>query len=303
MTEKMFSKREVCLKARSILIYGRSRAGKTAQIGELAEHVMKTTGKKTRLYTSDKGGVDTIKPHIDLGIIDVVAQDDSDIFIFYNKAARGYIRQGGKWVLDPKANGEIGLYAFEGMTPFSDGIMEALAVKAGENVNIGGGANVAFAVNGDGETLKVSGNNMSHYNIAQMRVTGEVWQSQKLDAQYVLWTASLSRDEDPNSSGKVTGPAVAGKALTAESLRWFNLSFRIDGIPASQGKPERHILYLGNSVDQAAGNAVVLGNTRTPLGSKDLPASLEPASLVKAIQLIDNAGVEALEALKKRMGK
>ena len=286
---------------RTILLYGRTRSGKSTQIGELAEHVYKTEGKKTRLYTADRGGVDPIKPYIDLGIIDVVEQGNSDPFIFFNKAARGFVRDGnGKWVAGDNSN--IGMFAFESMTAFADALMASLAQKAGENVNIGGAANVVFNVSGDGESFKVSGNNISHYNVTQMRVTGEVWESQKLPASYILWTASAAKDDDPNASGKVLGPAVAGKALTAEVPRWFNLTFRLDALPSQGGKPERHILYLGNHVDIGAGGAVGLGNTRTPLDAPPiLETMIEPASIVKALQLIDGGYHVAVEKIRKRL--
>lgn len=284
---------------RTVLLYGRTRSGKSTQIGELAEHVYKTTGKRTRLYTADRGGIDPVRPYVDLGIIEVVSQDDSDPWIFLNKVVRGYIRKDGKWV--PGVNAEIGMYAFESMTAFADALMADMAKKAAENVNIGGGANISFAASGDGETLKISGSNMAHFGVCQSRIKEEVWTSQKLDAEYILWTASASKDEDPEASGKVIGPAVVGKAMTAEVPRWFNLTFRIDAIPAQAGKGERHLLYLGNSLDLSAGNAVSLGNTRTPLDSTPLPATIEPASIVKAISLIDGGYGQAVDAIKKRL--
>ena len=284
---------------RTVLLYGRTRSGKSTQIGELADYVKQTEGRNTRLYTADRGGTDPIRPYIDLGIIEVVAQGETDPWIFLNKAVRGFVRDDrGKWV--PGKNDEIGLFAFESMTSFADALMASMAKKAGENVNIGGGANISFTVTGDGESLKVSGSNMAHYGVAQNRITEEVWESQKLPASYIIWTASVSKDEDPSSAGKVLGPAVCGKALTAEIPRWFNLTFRMDAIPAQQGKAERHILYLGNHIDVGAGNAVGLGNTRVPLGI-DLPSSIEPASIVKALQLIDEGNAKAMEVIRKRL--
>ena len=135
-----------------------------------------------------------------------------------------------------------------------------------------------------------------------MRITDEVWQSQRLNADYILWTASVSKDDDPNSTAKVLGPEVVGKKLTAEVPRWFNLTFRIDCLPAQAGKPERHVLYLGNSLDTAAGNAVSLGNTRAPKDGGDLPSSIEPASLTAALDLIGKSNTKAHAALKARLG-
>lgn len=283
-------------------MYGRSRSGKTSQLTELAEWVKITTGKKSLVYTIDKGGVGPMTPLIDLGVIDLVEQpDDLPPWIFMNMASTGKVRdtKTGKWV---KADlSQYGMVGNESLTGFSDAFMNDLAQKAAAGINIGGAANVGFTVSGDGESLKVGGNNMGHYNVVQNRILDEVWRSQKLQIPYLVWTASSSRDEDPNASGKVIGPAIAGKAMTAEMLRHFDLTFRLDCLPAQSGKTERHILYLGNSVDMAAGNAVGLGNTRVPLGAKDLPSSIEPASVVKAIKMIDEAVAEAKEAAKKRL--
>lgn len=293
-------------KKTSILLYGRTRAGKTAQIGELAERVFQTTGKKTRLYSIDKGGVDTVGPHIKAGIIIPVLQESSDPWNFLDKASRGCVRDAkGNWIIDQAANAEIGLYAFESMTAFADALMTSLAAKAADNVNIGGGSSISFTVDDGQDRLKISGNNMSHYNVVQTQITEKVWQSQKLDAEYILWTASVSKDDDPNSTQKVLGPEVVGKKLTAEVPRWFNLSFRIDCTPASKmpPKPESHILFLGNSLDAAAGNAVSLGNTRTPIDAPPLPSSIEPASLTKALDLLSGSQDQAYQALVARLGK
>lgn len=282
-------------------MYGRSRAGKSTQIAELAEWVKINLGKKTLVNTIDKGGAGPMMPLIELGVIDLVEQGDSSPWMFMNKICTGHIRDSktGKWV---KADlSQYGLIANESLTSFSDAFMNDLAAMAANGVNIGGAANVGFTVQSDGETMKIGGNNMGHYNVVQNRILDEVWKSQKLDVPYIIWTASASRDDDPNASGKVIGPAVAGKALTAELPRQFDLTFRMECTPAAQGKPEKHILYLGNSVDMAAGNAVSLGNTRVPLGAPDLPATIEPASIVKALSLIEDAENKAKELLKKRL--
>lgn len=280
-------------------MYARSRGGKTSQIAELAEFVKLTLGKKSLVNSIDRGGIGPLIPLIDLGIIDLVEQENTDPWIFMNKISTGHIRQAGKWV---KADlTQYGMIANESLTGFSDAFMNDLANKSAQGVNIGGAANVGFNVSGDGEAIKIGGNNMGHYNVVQNRILDEVWRSQKLDVPYLVWTASASRDDDPNASGKVIGPAIAGKALTSEMLRHFDLTFRLDCTPAKQGQGEKHILYLGNSLDVAAGNAVSLGNTRVPMGAKELPASIEPASIVKALQMISGAEAEAKEVVRKRI--
>lgn len=286
---------------KTILIYGRTNSGKSAQIGQLAEYIYRTTGKKTRLATGDRGGLDTIKPYVNLGIIEPVEMGDSDPWVYVNSVCQGKVRDGGgKWVAGKNDN--IGMFAFEGLRSFAEAFMSDMAKKAAQNINIGGGANISFTVSGEGESMKVSGGNVAHFGVAQSRITEEVWSSFKLPGDIVCWTSSVSKDEDTTAAGKVLGPDVIGKALTAEVPRWFNLTFRIDVIPAQQGKPERHILYLGNHVDVGAGGAAGLGNIRMPLDAVKLESNqIEPASIIKALELIDNGGKQAEEQIKKRL--
>lgn len=285
----------------TILLYGRTNSGKTAQIGQMAEYVWRTLGKRTRLYTADRGGTDTIRPYIDLGIIEAVEMADQDPFMFLNKAVRGQMKGAdGKWA--PGKNDDIGMFAFESLRAYAESLMAWMAQKVTTGTSIGGGANISFPVNADGESLKVSGSNMAMFGVAQQRITDEVWESQKLNAPYIMWTSSVSKDEDTTASGKILGPDVIGKALTAEVPRWFGLTFRIDVVPAQNGKPERHILYLGNHVDVGAGNASGLGNTRMPLDAPPLRENtIEPASLVKALELIASGYNASVEAIKKRI--
>ena len=297
--------------ATTILLYGRSGSGKTPQIGELAELEFVEHGKLTRLYTADKGGILSVAPHVEAGLIEVVEIGDTDPWVFLNAACSGKIRQNAntvtpgptKWVLDPTANSKIGCYAFESMRSFAEALKAHMAEMAGKGVNIGGGSNINFAVQGDGETLKVSGSNMAHYGVAQDRMTAEIWRSLKLPANRIIWTSSVSKDEDINAGGKVIGPDVIGKALTTEVPRWFDYTFRIDTIPASGSTPERHILYLGNHVDLGAGGAQALGNIRMPLDADKLTQTvIEPASIKTAFEIIRKGQNSALEKLKKRLG-
>lgn len=289
-------------KAQTILLYGRTNAGKTPQIGLLAEHVYKTTGQRTRLYTADKGGTNTIRPYIELGIIEAIEMANTSPWIFLNKAVRGMIRDPqGKWI---KAdNSGVGFWAFESMRAIAEAMMLDMAQKSATGTNIGGGSNIAFQVQGDGETLKVSGSNMAHFGVAQARMTEEIWESQRLPGQFVLWTSSVSKEDDGLAAGKVLGPDVIGKALTSEVPRWFDYTFRIDVLPAQQGKPERHILYLGNHIDVGAGNAAGLGNIRRPLDAPALVTNtIEPANIVQALTTLDQGRDLAKDAIKLRLG-
>lgn len=288
-------------KKRTIIIYGRTRSGKTSQLAELAEHGKLTTGKNSLIYSIDAGGVGPLGPVVDLGIVDLVRQEETNPWMFLSKVSRGQIRDAqGKWVpADLKQYYMVGIESFTG---FGDALMMNLAEQAAQGINIGGQANISFNVQSDGETLKVGGSNMAHYGICQTRLLDEFLRSQKLGVDVICWTASASKEDDMNAGGKIIGPAGPGKALTAEIPRHCDLCLPIDCLPPAMGKPERHVIYLGNSVDQNAGNALRLGNTRVPLGV-ELPATIEPASIVKVLNLIEAAEIKAREEMKLRISK
>ena len=289
------------MKKRTILMYGRTRSGKTSQIAELAEHIKVTTGKNSLVYSIDAGGTGPLEPVIDLGIVELITQGETNPWMFLSKVSRGQIRGAdGKWI--PADLTKYGMIAVESLTGFGDAIMIDMATQAGNGVNIGGQANVSFKVQSDGETLNIGGSNMAHYNVSQTRILDEFLRSQKLNVPYVLWTAAASKEEDGNFGGKIIGPAGPGKALTAELPRHCDLCFRIDCTPSKAGQEEKHTIYLGNSVDVNAGNATSLGNTRVPLGAK-LPSTVEPASIVRVLALIAEAETKAKEDMRARLAK
>ena len=292
--------------ATTILLYARTGAGKTTQIGTLAEDVFARTGKKTRLYTTDRGGMDTIRPYIDLGIIEPVELGKSDIWIFINKAARGHVRdKAGKWVIDPTVNAQIGMYAFESAHSMAKLIQHDMEAKAGRGVVLGGDTNTSFDVEGDGEKVRIgSTKGYQKFAIPQATIYREILESQRLAAEYVLWTAGVSKDEDDVLSSKIIGPDVIGKALTGSLPMDFNYTFRMDVISAQGGKPERHLLYLGNNADINAGNANALGNIRRPLDAPALATTvIEPANIVIALkQVREDAAKAATETIRRRLG-
>jgi hypothetical protein len=283
-----------------ILLYGRTGSGKTAMIGELAEWVFVKTGLPTILWTADKGGTKTIQPYIDLGLIRVVAIEDTDPFIFLNKAAGGFAREAGKWVRQDMS--KYGLAAFESFRSFADSMMMAMEQKLASGVNIGGSANISFQAASDGETLKVSAGNMSIYGVAQNQIRNEVWNSHKLPVPFLIWTSAVSKDEDINAAGKVLGPDVIGKAMTTVTPYWFDVTARIDTIAAQMGKPERHLLYLGTHADVNAGGAAGLGNIRLPLDGSIKDTVIEPASIVKALEALEGGSKQATDKIKARLG-
>lgn len=290
----------------TILLFGPTGSGKTAQIGELAEYYYKTQKKRTRLYSADRGGWETIKAHVKLGIIEAIPMF-GEVWGWIDHAVKGdKLNAKNEWV--PGTDPDIALYAFEGMTSFADGAMTWMADASGRGVNIGGGGSFNFSV-GSATTKdikKIGSNNQAHYGVAQQQVFDKSTQSQFLPGT-VLWTAGDAGGTD-DVVGGVIGPQIAGKAKTGEAPRWFKYTFRI-AHEIQPGMTAKHVLYTDRHSELAGtGIAQGIANARVPLsggadqGGLDIPSKIEPASLVQVLQMIESRQVAAEIAIRKRLG-
>ena len=152
-----------------------------------------------------------------------------------------------------------------------------------------------------GSGLQVGANNESHYGLVQSFMLDQIWRSTWLASKGfdVLWTFGLDRSEKVDAS-LVIGPKLAGHALTAQIPKWFQYFFRMISIPV-MGCPARHLLYLQEQPD-LNGTGTSFGNPRYPLDAEtELPAVLEPASLVEALRLIELGQAEADDQLRKEL--
>jgi hypothetical protein len=283
----------------TILLFGHTGAGKTALIGELAEFYFKKDKRRTRLYTADRGGFDTISPYVELGIIDAIPMF-GDPWLWINHAVKGDKLENGLWV--PGVGDGIALWAYEGMTSFADAVMLWMSEASSRGVNIGGGGAFSFNVTDGKESTKIGSNNMAHYSVAQQQVYQKSTQSQQLPGT-VLWTAGDRRGED-DAIGGVIGPQIAGKAMTGEAPRWFKYTFRVATEMSGPGVPPRHVLYLEDHMEPSARMAKGIANSRVPLaGTKvAVPSRIEPASLVDALHVISQRKAAAKDEIRARLG-
>ena len=282
---------------KTICLFGDSGDGKSTLTAELAEHFYlygrNAAGKplRTRLYTSDEGGIDVYAPYVELGIVEVVNLFRlPEPWVWLNALANGKILSPtGQWV-DGK-NDDIGLWAFESMTSMADSLRVALG---------GGDTRLDVKPNQSGDR-DAHGRN---YGLAQDRIGEVIKLSFKLPGTKV-WTARARRGDDADTNATILGPQVVGKALTSEIPAWFNFTFRIMGIPGDEitKQGERHRLYLSDYVDQISRGAKGLGNNRCPLDGGTLPPYIEPASLVQALALIDKASSTATDVVRDRLRK
>ena len=285
----------------SILMFGDSGDGKTAQIGQLAEMVYTQTGKKTRVYSGDGGGWRTIQPYVSAGIVEPVDMTQIDRpWEWLQAIVQGKIHDGTKWIVDPHLD-DIGALAYEGLTGFADMLMADLSDKSAKGINVGGGGAFNFR---DGDTV-VGSNNQAHYGQVQSRLYHAVSQSQRMPVLYVVWTAMARRGQDADNLATILGPQVCGKALTSEVPRWFVYTFRLMAVPANPTtkQKEEHRLYFHDHLAMDAAGAKGLGNDRTPLDATPLPEYIAPASIVKALELAGAAQREAEEKVRARIAQ
>lgn len=280
-----FSQTPLLLPTDSLLLYGDTGSGKTPQVGELAEHVALSTGKQTLLYRYDRGGVETIRPLLNLGV--VVEENllpHPDPFVAINAAIQGERWVGGKWV---KADlSKFGLLAYESLSTMAETIRLAMTKENAEGRSVGGKA--SFVLKRPG--FNVSSNTMVDYAVVQSFLTEKTWQSQMLGLP-TIWTSHVQRGQDEENNAPIVGPTVAGKALTAVVPRWFTYTFRLDAIPVANGRA-RHLLYIEEHTDTGLKG---FANDRIPLGANldGFKSMIEPASIVVAMKQIRAAQASA----------
>jgi hypothetical protein len=273
---------------RTIGLYGDTGAGKTTLAGELAKHIFKIQKKRAILYTCDRGGYESIGSLARLKVMDVSSLgSNDDPWIWIDTAVNG----GG-------LTDEHGLAIFDSGTSMSEALLSAASHAP---FQIGQQRTQKFTVSKGAKNLEVAINNEAHYGVVQGFLLDAIWKSTWLTQKGVdvLWTFSVHRGEEQDRT-PILGPKLAGKALTAAIPKWFQYFFRVTSIPVAGDVP-RHILHL-TEAEELAGLGHSFGNSRTPLGVTPLPATIEPASLVGAIELIEASQREADEVYARELG-
>ncbi len=271
----------------TIELIGDSGAGKTTQAGEYAKYIKKTRGLDTILHTADRGGYDSIRPQVRAGFIkvDELGPDD-DPWIWIADATSG-----------KKSDSSIGLEIFDSGSSMSDVLLTACHDSGWQ---IGQQRTQKFTVSRGTSNMEVAINNEAHFGVVQgfmlEKIRNSTWLTRRgID---VIWTFVLWRGEAQDRS-LILGPKLAGKALTPFMPKEFRYTFRIASVPQT-GEVPRHILYLTEH-PELAGLGHSFGNARYPLGVTPLPPTIEPASLVEAIRLIEAGQKEADELLAVEM--
>jgi len=288
------------------MLFGDTGRGKTYLIGEYATWLYETKKQRTVVALADRGWK-TLTPQIKAGII-IPVPLTKDVFGWLSHVVKGHILVDDKWVPAPD---DVGCRAFESASSIGHELNQYIRkshsggnLKQGQDgkmktVGIGPAANT-FKV-GEGVDEHISASlDKGHFGLMQMEIRDRIWESQDLPG-LVIWTAlALRKQDDDTKINDIVGPEFVGKALTGAGPSWFHYTLHVDSIIT--GDKEEHVLYLGGHSDLTTGNARAAGNARNPFGADPIPTVIKPASLVKALEILEGNHEKTTDKFVKKYG-
>lgn len=309
------------------LVYGRSRAGKSTWVIDLATHLYTQKGLKTRIYLGD-GGYETYASSglIEEGVLEVWQYNNRDNpFATLQFGCEGYWPQN---VEDPKSKlvapdpliltNLYGLVVYEGLSVAADYMMGdkvgGLSNRAAKGEKIG--QDSPFVVTEDG--LKFGGNPPSHFGFVQRRIVDLIERTRALPVPFVLWTAHERKSEDYETRETEFGPDIAGKALTTKIGAYFGNTIHLHKAhkkgkrrdPVTQKEidttEEQFRAYTRTHFDPDGQTAVkYYANNRMPkVFSGDMPEYIEGADPIKFYTILENGKVKMQQLLRdQRLAK
>lgn len=201
-------------KAHVTMVYGDSRSLKSWEWMKIAEHILETTGKITRVVYSDLGGFEAVREASEAGLIQLFKLADAE-----SPAAALMKLSRGEWPVEKdgiveqvwpefRDNGgqEVGMYVFDSLSSLASLAMVELVEKR-QRV----GQDVVGAYEFFGE--KFGNPSMAHYGSVQWGLRRLLMNIANLPVPKVFITAleGVGKDEAGRS---VYGPMAIGKALT-----------------------------------------------------------------------------------------
>lgn len=244
-----------------ILVYGSTGSFKTVQLLFLAKYAYRKWGKTTRLASVDGGGWKPLDPAVDAGLIEawgVSALENPRSVL--RKLSQGYwpkktvVGTETKLILSldrAETQSKIGVVALEGLTSIANIIMrDALnkqLVVSGDQKGEKGA--ITFTEKVDivelGKPLtkeeKYSFPTQGNYNDAQKGTYDFVTNLKSLPVPIVYVTALETRGEEEDTKKTIIGPAVVGKAVTAQVGSWVGDQIHMEdyfvNVPDPTDKP------------------------------------------------------------------
>ena len=211
---KLMDSLDISAKAHTVMLYGDSRTLKSWEWLQIARHVLKTTGKLTRVIYADLGGFKAVQEASEAGLIKVFKLADAESpSAALMKLTRGEwpIEKDGivqaEWLPFAENGGdEIGLYVFDSFTSLAALAMQELIEK---RQRVGQDVVGAFEFWGE----KFGNPSMAHYGSVQWALRRLLANIANLPVPLAIVTAleGVGKDE---AGRAVYGPMAIGKALT-----------------------------------------------------------------------------------------
>lgn len=284
----------------SVLLWGDTGHGKSTLIAELIEELYVQHGTTAAVFLADRGSVKPYKLLAAHGAATLYTINGGNPWLWVHHALRGEVRNEKTQTYETVAgdgNEGVGLIVHEGLTAYAELLMSTMASMSSAGTNIGGEGAWNVTIREGSDSLKVGTSNMAHYGMAQLQIREGVL-AEKPPVPHI-YTAGARRGESAANT-PILGPLVIGDALTGQLPRWMDYTFRCS---MSGGK---YHLHLSPHTDPQLGpRTVVLSNPRLPkAGTKvKVPASIEPASLVKALRILAAREAAAAQELQARLQK
>lgn len=223
-------------------IYAQGGVGKSSLLESLAQHLHRTEGLRTIVFSADGGGVGPMEPAIESGALTFYQMDAfPNPFNWMNQIVSGNIPLDPndpktKWRPINFAEEKVGAICNEGLTSWGQILLDWARDEHAEGRQIGQmeGNKLFFK---DGE-MKLGANTPAHYGIGQSYLGTFVAKARRLwsrGLQNIVWTAieskvELKKDQAASVEGKATayGPKLPGTAATAQCIPWFTHVLHLD---------------------------------------------------------------------------
>lgn len=233
--------------AETALIYGDTGIGKTANLKQLAEYLLKMyKGSVVRLLSNDAGGYTPFRQSglIEAGSVKVHDMTNSDfLYAELNHASRGYWPLGGnKWApwKEPTC-----CYMIEGLESCGENLLSHLSHQTSGRA--GFKHSWSYDEEFDGTTYAVGGLDRGHFGIVQselLRMHRKGFAN--LPCPWVIWTSKVGRGSEQQTKETIYGPAMVGSAQTEKLPGSFGDCLHLEEIEGNDGKVARVAWFVNH---------------------------------------------------------
>lgn len=231
-------------RADSSLLYADSGGLKSWNALKIAEHVLETTGKLTRVVYADLGGYEDMKNSAEGGLIQLfnLGQTASPVAALQKLARGEWPVPGPDGVIDFKPFAEnggpaIGCYVFDSLTATAEILMQELVMKGQRT-----GQDVVARFSYFGETF--GSPSQSHYGTVQSMMRRFITVASNLPVEHVIYTALEGKGQDDQTKATILGPKVIGQAMTDSMGPMIGNTFHLQAVPVDGGTRIEYRCYF-----------------------------------------------------------